>query len=203
MALLFEGGLGLAALLLGYFLGFSPFAGPAFGSPQWPLHVQAVGIGLVAALPLLALVPILDLAPLPGLSRLRDVVHEQLVPLVKDLSVAQMALVALVAGWGEELLFRGLVQAGTANWFGGNTGWWIGLVVASIFFGLCHAITPSYAILAGGMGLYLGWLFGFADNLLAPIVTHAVYDFAALIYLTYEPTSAVTEAPPDPDSSAE
>jgi membrane protease YdiL (CAAX protease family) len=191
--LVFEAGLGLAALLVGYFVGFSPLVAPALSPSHALAHGFAIGLGLVAALPLVALVPILDRAPWPSLSDLREVVHEQLVPLVRELSVAQMALVALVAGWGEELLFRGLLQAGLAQWLGGAAGWWAGLVVATVLFALCHAITPSYAVLAGLMGLYLSALFVLTDNLLAPITTHAVYDFAALLYLTYEPDPRDTE----------
>jgi membrane protease YdiL (CAAX protease family) len=203
--LAFEAGLGLAALLVGYFVGFSPLVAPALSASHALAHGLAIGLGLLAALPLVAMVPILDRAPWPGLSDLREVVHEQLVPLVRELSVPQMAVVALVAGWGEELLFRGLLQAGVAQWIGGAAGWWTGLVVATLLFALCHAITPSYALLAGLMGLYLAGLLILTDNLLAPITTHAVYDFAALLYLTHDPdgldaaTPSSAQEPSDPE----
>jgi hypothetical protein len=60
---------------------------------------------------------------------------------------------------------------------------WIGLAVAALLFGLAHFITPTYAVLAGTMGLYLGWLWIDTGNLLVPITAHAVYDFLALAYL--------------------
>lgn len=202
MALAFEAGLGLAALLVGYGLGFSPLVAPAFSAENWLTHALAIGWGLLAAAPLVGLVPLLDRAPLPGFDDLRRVVHEQLVPLVQELSVLQLALVALAAGWGEELLFRGLLQVGLATWIGGDMGWWVGLIVATVLFALCHAITPSYAVLAGAMGLYLAWLLILSDNLLVPITTHAAYDFAALIYLTYEP-AAPNSTTVDPPSSME
>jgi membrane protease YdiL (CAAX protease family) len=45
------------------------------------------------------------------------------------------------------------------------------------------------------MGVYLGGLLLLTDNLLAPIATHAVYDFVALIYLT-------RSRPPQPPGDA-
>ena len=59
----------------------------------------------------------------------------------------------------------------------------VGLIGASLLFGLAHLLTTSYAVVTALAGLYLGGLFLATDNLLAPIVTHAVYDFLALVYL--------------------
>jgi membrane protease YdiL (CAAX protease family) len=44
-------------------------------------------------------------------------------------------------------------------------------------------VTPAYLVLASVMGLYLGMLFVHGGGLLAPVVTHALYDFGALLYL--------------------
>jgi membrane protease YdiL (CAAX protease family) len=44
-------------------------------------------------------------------------------------------------------------------------------------------ITPMYAVLAALVGLYLGGLFIWSDNLFVAIVSHASYDFVALSYL--------------------
>ncbi|MFC1597814.1 lysostaphin resistance A-like protein, partial [Planctomycetota bacterium] len=67
-----------------------------------------------------------------------------------------------------------------------------GLAVAAILFGLAHPITPGYVLLAGLMGLYLGWLQITCGNLLVPIMAHAVYDFLALVYLVKIRPPAVT-----------
>ncbi len=48
-------------------------------------------------------------------------------------------------------------------------------------FGAAHLITWTYAIIAGFIGAYLGLLWIWSGNLLKPMVTHAVYDFAALV----------------------
>ena len=44
-------------------------------------------------------------------------------------------------------------------------------------------MTRPYAVVAGLVGVYLGWLQMVSGHLLAPIVAHATYDFVALMYL--------------------
>jgi hypothetical protein len=41
---------------------------------------------------------------------------------------------------------------------------------------------PGFCVIATLIGAYLGVLWLAAENLLAPITTHAVYDFVALVY---------------------
>ncbi|MEI6785094.1 MAG: CPBP family glutamic-type intramembrane protease [Verrucomicrobiota bacterium] len=40
----------------------------------------------------------------------------------------------------------------------------------------------TYAIVAALLGVYLGLLWMWTGNLLTPMITHAVYDFATLVY---------------------
>jgi membrane protease YdiL (CAAX protease family) len=91
-----------------------------------------------------------------------------------------LALLSIVAGIGEEWLFRGFLQAGCSEWLNPWCGW----IIANVTFGLLHALTPTYAIWASLVGIYFGVLWVVTDNLLTPIVAHAVYDWLALIYLT-------------------
>jgi membrane protease YdiL (CAAX protease family) len=102
-------------------------------------------------------------------------------------SFAQLAIVSLAAGFGEELLFRGLIQAGLSRWMGGLEGQITALVIASMLFGVCHWLNATYAALAVLAGAYFGGLLLLTDNILAPITAHAVYDFLALVHLV-EPT---------------
>jgi hypothetical protein len=51
---------------------------------------------------------------------------------------------------------------------------------------MAHCITPTYAVLAGVIGGYLGGLLEGANNILAPIVTHALYDFLAFLIVARE-----------------
>ena len=56
------------------------------------------------------------------------------------------------------------------------------LVMASLLFGAFHLLTWTYAIIAAFIGAYLGLLWIWTGNLLTPMITHAVYDLAALVY---------------------
>ena len=48
---------------------------------------------------------------------------------------------------------------------------------------MAHWVSTTYAVVAGIVGLYLGSLYLITQNLLAPVVTHALYDFVALLVL--------------------
>ena len=94
-------------------------------------------------------------------------------------------LVSALAGIGEELLFRGVLQAGLSEAWSPMAG----IVVASLLFGAAHAVSLSYLVLATLMGLYLGLLYHLTGNLLLPIIVHALYDWIAIhFYLRRSPT---------------
>lgn len=90
----------------------------------------------------------------------------------------QLTLISVCAGISEEALFRGAIQGSLAD----HVGLGVALIMASLLFGAFHLITWTYAIIAAFIGAYLGLLWIWTGNLLAPIVTHAVYDIAALVY---------------------
>ncbi len=167
-----EGGLGVVALLLGWATGC------------WPLYDfrwdgADLGWGVAASVPMLLVFAAAERWPVGPLRSVRKLFDEVLRPFFGRCSVAELAAVALLAGVGEELFFRGLLQAGLQYWL----GWWLALLLASVVFGLFHALNAAYVVLAAVLGLYLGALWLWTGNLLAPIVAHALYDFVALVYL--------------------
>jgi membrane protease YdiL (CAAX protease family) len=87
--------------------------------------------------------------------------------------MVDLAIISLLAGIGEEILFRGVLQAR------------FGIVIASIVFGLMHSVSAAYVIVTIIMGLYIGIIFEFGESLLIPMQLHFIYDFAALVYLKY------------------
>ena len=176
MAVVFEGGLGLLAMALGWWLGPRPLE-----SIGWTF--SAAACGAAASLPMMVVFGACLRVPIRPFLEIVRVVDELLVPMFRHCRVWQLALIAALAGLGEEMLFRGVIQEATAGWIGGPLGIWVGLAVAGVLFGLLHPFTPAYALLAGLMGLYLGWLWLATGNLLVPISAHAVYDFLALVYL--------------------
>lgn len=167
-----EAALIVVARLAGWLLNVSPLA-----TLSW--SATAAAWGLAAALPLVALVIAFCRWPWPAWRRLLHVVEQMLVPLFGNWSLAELALVSALAGIGEEMLFRGVLQA----WLSGPLGAWGAVVVAGAAFGAVHWITPLYALAATLMGIYLGALWLATDNLLVPMLTHAWYDFLVLFYL--------------------
>lgn len=184
IAAVFEASLAMLALLLGWWWGCSPGATLDLESRTWFERLAALSWGLAASVPPLLGLWWIDRADWRHLTELRDLVERQVVPWFTQSTVLEFAVLALAAGFGEELLFRGLLQTSFARWYGeGLAASLVGLASASLLFGACHALNRSYFILATGMGAYLGLLFLWTDDLLAPIVTHAVYDFVAILWL--------------------
>jgi membrane protease YdiL (CAAX protease family) len=104
---------------------------------------------------------------------------ERFVPLLFDnWSVLQFAAISLVAGICEEALFRGAIQ----NILTGFLGKPAGLALASVIFGCAHFLSWTYFVITTLIGAYLSLLWLWTGNLLSPMVTHAVYDFLALVY---------------------
>jgi membrane protease YdiL (CAAX protease family) len=174
LAVAFEGGLALLALGLGWL--------PSVQAPLPKIHWNALDAawGVLACLPLLVVFLICVRWPLGPLIRIKQLSEEFIHDWFSSCTLLQLALISLLAGIGEEMLFRGVIQDTLAAWINPLTG----IILASLLFGLMHPITPFYIILAGLMGAFLGWIFIITDNLLPPIITHGLYDFLALTYLT-------------------
>ena len=176
MAVLVEGGMGLLALGLGWLLGF-----PLGETIRW--EGADVLRGLAATVPLVGVLLVCVHVPIGVLQDLLRTIDRFVVPLFRRWRVGEMAMVAALAGLGEEMLFRGVLQNALAHWVGGSYGVWAGWVLASVLFGVVHAVSTTYALLATGIGFYLGGLWIVTRNLLVPVVAHGVYDFLALVYL--------------------
>ena len=176
MAVIAEGGLGLLAIGVGWWLDMNPLD---LVTGDW----WALAWGCLAALPMLGALALTDHLPFWPFDDIADVVDQLLRPLFAKTTVVELAVISALAGIGEELMFRGLIQEGLARWIGEPIGVWIALVVASILFGLLHPMNMAYILLAALMGFCLGELWIATGNLLVPIVTHAVYDFLALYWL--------------------
>lgn len=172
MAMAFEGGILLLALLVAWSLGVSLVEQVGFGG-------RDVWASLAGTCPLLLVLIWATRSRWRVLRRLLREIEEQVLPMFTGSSIFELAAISLVAGVAEETLFRGVLQTA----LGASLHPVVALVLVSTLFGLAHFITPSYAVLASLIGFYLGCLLMFFGNLLVPILVHAIYDFAALVYL--------------------
>ncbi len=175
LAVAIEGGLLGLALLLGRMTGRS-----ALTSLEWNLDDTVLGV--VATLPLLLVFVVLrrwPIGPIKGINRFCDQVIR---PLFAPCTVVDLLGISVLAGVGEELFFRGVLQPTFSAW-SGNV--WIGLAIGSLLFGLMHSVSLTYGVLATLMGAYFGWLSLGEANVLVAIVAHALYDFIVLLFLIY------------------
>lgn len=193
LAVAFEGGLGLAALLLGWLLGVWPVPGVELDGITWRGQGPALLWGLAATVPMLIGFWLIDRFPWGPLGDVKRDVERRVVPLFRGCRIVELALIAAAAGIGEEMLFRGLVQHALAQWLAPPWGVWIALLGASLIFGGFHPLSTTYAVLAALIGLYLGLLLIFCGNLLAPAVAHGLYDFVALVYLVRDNTGSAAD----------
>jgi membrane protease YdiL (CAAX protease family) len=201
LAVLFEGGLVFVALGLGWLFRIDVLGGLR------PSAAAAVA-GLVAAVPPFVLLLATERIRFGPLERIKELVLETLGPSLAACKWYDVVLLATLAGFGEELLFRGVVQVLIERWAAGWTtsgdwSWAAGLILSNVIFGLLHFITPTYAVLAGLMGVYFGLLLNVtgSHSLLAPILAHGLYDYLAFLVLI-RATASSRPVGPDRHASA-
>ena len=168
----FELGLGGVAIVVGRLLDV-----PVAADLHW--DTRAVAYALTATLPLLGWFALSWRSERTALREIRATLERLLPTLLGGYGGVAIAALAVAAGVGEELLFRGFVQGLLERVVGPASG----LVFASVVFGFAHSITPAYALVATLMALYLGAAWRIAGNLIVPITIHAAYDAAVIWYV--------------------
>lgn len=168
----FEAGLAVVASLVGWLFDVNPFADLYFSE-------TALINAIFATLPLVVLFFAMQHLPHPSFSKIRTMLEESLGQSLQHLHWTDLLILAGLAGFGEEVLFRGLMQSGFEQAWGFD----VGLIASGVVFALAHAVTPLYAILAFLMSLYLGLSLDYDGerNLLTPMLIHALYDFVAFL----------------------
>jgi len=169
MVFLFEGGALFIAVILANYLGISLL--PVTNYPERDVAIGIAGTILPFAFFLFSVSPKADRIPMMG--SLKKIVLTEVITIFRNCSLNDLIVISLLAGIGEEFLFRGVIQVK------------FGIVFASILFGLLHFVSPAYAIVTTVMGFYLGAVFQKSGGLLAPVIIHFLYDLAALVYLRY------------------
>lgn len=145
--------------------------------------VPEVISGLLAALPMILVLLAVRLMPWHWSRQLWRIPVRLIGPALKASPLASTLTIALMAGFSEELLFRGFLE----SWIG-SRHWLAGLILPNLLFGLLHSVTPAYAICAFFAGLYFSCLQRFSSeiSLLSLMTTHAFYDLVALLWIAHE-----------------
>ena len=178
IAIMAEGGALLIALVLAKYLDIEIF-------PLTKEPFRDLLIGTAAAVPpfLLFLFSVSEKAEkVPLIGSLRRIVLKDIRSVFSGCTFIDLLIISLLAGLGEEFLFRGIMQTK------------LGIIAASIIFGLFHAVSPAYVIAATIMGFYIGAFYHMSGGLLVPVQIHFVYDLAALVYIRYFITDSLEQS---------
>lgn len=182
----FELGFGVVGILLAWGFGLwtdhrVESIGYPFDSRSWPDAARHVIVGLLWSVPLLIAINLIRRLPLEAIKKLETWSDEHLLPMIRDRSLFELSLIAISAGLGEELFFRWALQTGFTTLIPGPWGIALGLGLGAVIFGLLHAITPTYGIIAGALGLVIGIELLVTESLVAAITTHVFYDFVVIV----------------------
>ena len=143
---------------------------------------QAISWGILTTVPLFIGLFCTHRSPWPFFLRLQHDVR-RIIQLFCNCTPLDFAIISLLAGIGEEALFRGLMQRTLMDIINP----WGAILLASIVFGLMHFLSWAYFVYATLIGIYLGLIFIASGNLYVVIIAHATYDFVALLYLMRVP----------------
>jgi membrane protease YdiL (CAAX protease family) len=170
----FEASLVLVALFLGWIAGIDPFEKLYFSE-------AAIAYGIIGTVPLFIMFLALEQMQGDSIVKIRKLLLQTLGPGLHRYHWTDLFMLAAIAGVSEELLFRGVIQP----WIESSWGMAAGLIGSNVIFGLVHAVTPLYAVLAAFVGIYLGLSldYGGERNLLTPVIIHGLYDFLAFVAL--------------------
>ena len=174
VATFIEGGLVVLGMLIGGLLGINPFSLMIWDE-------QSTVVGVLATLPLLATFAVSYACPLQSFQQIKEFLISTFGPWLLVCRWYDLIILAALAGFCEEFLFRGVLQP----WLVSLCGPWYGILIVCAIFGVCHMITPTYALLAAGASAYLSWLtiYDGPTNLVPAIISHAVYDWIAFLII--------------------
>ena len=160
-----------AAVLWSFYLGESLL----FRSPAG--EARGIRIGTDFALGIAAAAVVIGFSEwLTHRTRLGREFAVALAGLLGRRSLVECVVLALASGFAEEAFFRGALQPQ------------VGLVAASLIFGVVHFVPRReflpWTAFSVAAGFLLGWLFDITGNLVAPVVAHTTINAVNLWLLS-------------------
>ncbi len=162
----------LLLCLVGIALAYLLFGG--LPPTRWTVDLRSLGFAAAASLPMLGfgLLATSELGlRIPPLRRIYEALRDSPIgEFIREHRWPTFLILSLCAGFAEEFLFRGVLQVK------------LGLILTSFIFGVLHALSWAYFIVATVIGFYLGGLYDWTGgNLFVPAAVHALYDFVVLL----------------------
>lgn len=140
-------------------------------------EIKSLILGLSSAIPLIS-VGLIVLEQKWWISKkLKQFMIEVIMPHFAGWKIYQFVILCLIAGFSEETLFRGAMQ----GWLAEKIGSISAILIIGVIFGLAHALTLWYAIVATATGWYLGWLMESSGNIVIPALAHGIYNMVILL----------------------
>ena len=182
--IILEGMLVIIAILVSYLYDGKPLLNPI------RFDLEGLGMGIAATLPMVAYFAF-SLSRfgrnIAALKKIYELLRDMLSRAIIEMPTWQIIALGMSAGIGEECLFRGVLQRVFEGWMPELntilTPQVNAILITGFIFGLLHAFTPAYFILATAISIYLGFLANYTGNLLPPILAHGLYDVVVLLLL--------------------
>ena len=132
------------------------------------------------------------------------VLGEEFRKILGDLTPTQVLIFAVTSGVAEEVFFRGFLQQALSDLLFGSD--WLGLIVASVIFGLIH-IGPDrkkflpWTIMAVVLGVCFGVIYLYTGNIIAPVIAHFTINFFNLWHIASDSGFRPISSEPDDEES--
>lgn len=190
VAVLVEGVLILLAILLSL-LGLYDDTQPISLLSETPL-LPTFAYGVISTIPLLCYLAVFHFWHPKFYEPMRQFADESLRPMFAGAGLIELLVISTMAGVGEEMFFRWCLQGGATHflsvWMPPTTAFVVSLLLISALFGICHWVNGFYLIAATVAGVYFGLVMWWTGSWLVAAMGHALFDFAALVYLQRIPS---------------
>ena len=184
------------SLLYAYFADPHPVQYLGLRKPFKPVYWLFAGILLLVAIPLIDLIGLLNQKINFGgqlqtwMKEMEEKATRQTLALLGSRAVndllKNLVFIALFAGVGEELFFRGILQRLFVQGFRNA---WLGIILAAFVFSFFHfqffGFFPRFVL-----GILLGALYWYSGSLWTAMLAHFVYDAVIIILIFLNPELA-------------
>lgn len=143
----------------------------------WTFSANLLGQAVLAAVPFSAVFWTIERAP----TGIQAATEANFRAFFGKRAVWEVGVFCVCVAFGEEFLFRSWLLAGLETW---QLPPHVALLSSSVVFGVLHAYTRVYMMLASLAGLMFGSMFlTSGQSVLEPLVVHFLYDFCTILVM--------------------